>query len=130
MPIAHVIPQLRTTNLDAAIGFYVTRLGFTLEFVHQGFYAGVRSGEYRIHLKLVDEPDPSIAFVEHGDHLHLYLQTPDVSAAAAELKKNGVPLVRVHDTPWHTRECVIRDADGHTLYVGQPWPASGATDAA
>ena len=120
MEISRVIPQLRTTNLAAALGFYVGTLGFTLEFVHDDFYAGVRRGDFVVHLKLVDDPDPSVEFVRQGDHLHLYLDTPDVSAVAAELKRKGVPLVRdVHDTDWNTRECVARDPDGHTLYFGQ-----------
>jgi hypothetical protein len=31
-----------------------------------------------------------------------------------------VRLVReVHDTPWNTREFVIKDDQGHTLYFGE-----------
>jgi catechol 2,3-dioxygenase-like lactoylglutathione lyase family enzyme len=121
MQIASVAPQLRTNDLAASIDFYVKKLGFTLEFEYEGFYAGVRSGNHVIHLKRVDAPDPSIAFVDRGDHLHLYLETPDVSAVADALKRNGVPLVRdVHETAWRTRECVIKDNAGHTLYFGEP----------
>ena len=121
IPIGRVIPQLRTTDMAAAIDFYTETLGFTLEFLHDDFYGGVRSGDYLLHLKLVDERDPSIDYVEHGDHLHLYIQTPDVDAVAAALKQKGVPVVRdVHETDWNTRECVVRDPDGHTLYFGQP----------
>jgi catechol 2,3-dioxygenase-like lactoylglutathione lyase family enzyme len=70
---------------------------------------------------LIDVPDPSIAFVDREEHFHLYFEAADVAAAADELKGKGVPLVRdVHDTAWRTRECVIRDPDGHTLYFGQP----------
>ncbi len=121
MQIVRIIPQLRTTDLAASIEFYTAKLGFTLAFEHEGFYAGVRHGNYLVHLKLIDAPDPSIAFVEAGDHLHLYLETPDVSAVAEELKRRGVPLLRdVHDTAWATRECIIRDDQGHTLYFGEP----------
>ncbi len=121
MQIAHVIPQLRTTNMAVAIDFYTATLGFTLEFQYEDFYAGVRSGSDVVHLKLSDVPDPSIAFVESEEHFHLYLQTADVAAVAEELKRKGVPLVRdVHETDWRTRECIIRDPDGHTLYFGQP----------
>jgi catechol 2,3-dioxygenase-like lactoylglutathione lyase family enzyme len=120
MQIVNVTPQLRTTNLARAIEFYTTRLGFTLQFQYEDFYAGVICGRNVIHLKLIDEPDPSIAFVERGEHFHLYLQTNDVAAAAEELKRSGVPLVRdVHETAWGTRECVVKDSDGHTLYLGQ-----------
>lgn len=45
MHIARIIPQLRTTNLSAAIEFYTATLGFALEFQYQDFYACVRSGE-------------------------------------------------------------------------------------
>lgn len=121
MQISRIIPQLRTTDLRASIAFYTTKLGFTLEFQYEDFYAGVRSGDYVIHLKLVDAPDPSIAFVDHEDHFHLYLQTPDVAGVAHVLKRNDVRLVEdVHATAWGTRECVIKDNAGHTLYFGEP----------
>jgi catechol 2,3-dioxygenase-like lactoylglutathione lyase family enzyme len=120
MRISGVVPQLRTTDLAASIRFYTTRVGFTLEFQYQDFYAGIRAGSHVFHLKLVDEADPSIEFVDRGEHFHLYLETDDAAAAAAALKANGVRLVKdVHDTPWGTREFVIKDDQGHTLYFGE-----------
>jgi catechol 2,3-dioxygenase-like lactoylglutathione lyase family enzyme len=120
MAISGVISQLRTTDLKSSIGFYTTKLGLQLDFQYQDFYAGIRAGTQLFHLELVDEKDPSIQFVESGGHFHLYLQTDDVAAAAAALKANGVPLVKdVHDTPWGTREVVIKDDQGHTLYLGE-----------
>jgi catechol 2,3-dioxygenase-like lactoylglutathione lyase family enzyme len=83
MPISAAIPQLRTTDLAASIHFYTTKLGLQLEFRHQDFYAGIRAGNQVFHLKLVDETDPSIAFVEEGEHFHLYLETDDIAATAA-----------------------------------------------
>ncbi len=48
------------------------------------------------------------------------LETDDAAATAAALKRNGVRLVREgHDTPWNTREFVIKDNEGHTLYFGE-----------
>jgi len=118
--IANIVIQLRTTNLAESIRFYTTTLGFTLEFEYEDFYAGVRAGGQVVHLKLVDEPDPSIEYVEDGEHFHLYLETADVGAAADHLRQRGVALVRdVHETPWGTRECVIMDDQGHTIYIGQ-----------
>jgi catechol 2,3-dioxygenase-like lactoylglutathione lyase family enzyme len=120
MQISSVVPQLRTTDLAASIEFYTTRLGFTLEFQYDDFYAGVRSGDYVVHLKLIDAPDPSIAFVDREEHFHLYFQTADVSAVAHDLARRGVRLVKdVHETAWGTRECIIKDNAGHTLYFGQ-----------
>lgn len=120
MRITNIIPQLRTTDLARSIEFYTTKVGFTLEFVHDDFYAGLRSGDHVIHLKLVDEADPSIDFVEQGDHFHLYFETDDVAAVADALTRRGVPLERdVHGTAWETRELVVRDDQGHMLYFGE-----------
>jgi catechol 2,3-dioxygenase-like lactoylglutathione lyase family enzyme len=120
MRIDSVISQLRTTDLEASIRFYTTQLGLALEFRYGDFYAGLRAGDQRFHLKRVDAPDPAIAAVDQGDHFHLYFAVDDAAAAADRLTQNGVPLVKpLHDTPWGTREFVIRDDQGHTLYFGQ-----------
>jgi catechol 2,3-dioxygenase-like lactoylglutathione lyase family enzyme len=120
MRITAVVPQLRTANLAESIRFYTTQLGGRLEFEHEDFYAGIRLGDQLIHLKLVDAPDPSIAFVREGEHLHLYLETDDVAAVAKSLEHNGVRLTQpVHDTAWGTRECAVEDDQGHTLYFGE-----------
>jgi uncharacterized glyoxalase superfamily protein PhnB len=120
MQITSVIPQLRTTDLASSIRFYTINLDGTLEFQYQDFYAGIRLGNQVIHLKLIDEQDPSIAFVRTGEHFDLYLATNDIAATAEILQRKGVRLVReLHDTAWGTRELVIEDDQGHTLYFGE-----------
>jgi catechol 2,3-dioxygenase-like lactoylglutathione lyase family enzyme len=120
MGISGAIAQLRTTDLAASIRFYTERVGLTLAFRYEDFYAGIRAGGQVFHLKRVDARDPSIDVVERGGHFHLYFDTDDIEATAAMLKKNGVSIdTDVHDTPWGTRELVIKDDQGHTLYFGQ-----------
>ena len=47
------------------------------------------------------------------------LRTDDI-AAFRGAQAAQVRLVRdVHDTPWGTKELVIKDNQGHTLYFGQ-----------
>jgi catechol 2,3-dioxygenase-like lactoylglutathione lyase family enzyme len=121
MTINRIIPQLRTTDIQASVHFYTDKLGFTLDFIHQDFYAGVSAGGQMIHLKLVDERDPSIDYVEEGGHLHLYFEAEGLAVFAELLKSRGVRVVdEVHETPWNTREFVILDDQGHTLYFGEP----------
>ena len=120
MRISQVIPQLRTTDLAATIRFYTEQLGFALDFQYQDFYAGLRAGDQRVHLKLVDTADPSIDFVDAGEHFHLYLEIDDAAAAAERLRARGVaPVKALHDTPWGTREFAVKDDQGHTIYVGE-----------
>jgi len=120
MRISGAIPQLRTTDLAASIRFYTAKVGLTLEFQYEDFYAGIRAGHQIFHLKLVDEKDPSIAFVDAGEHFRLYFETEDAEAAADALRRNGVRLAKdVHETAWGTREFAIRDDQGHTLYFGE-----------
>jgi catechol 2,3-dioxygenase-like lactoylglutathione lyase family enzyme len=118
--ITGITPQLRTTDLESTIRFYVEKVGFTLDFRYSDFYAGLRAGDQLLHLKLADEKDPSIAYVQAGDHLHLYLNTNDVDAVATVLTSHGVRLLQPPtDTEWGTRELVFLDDQGHTIYVGQ-----------
>ena len=120
MQIKNVIAQLRTTDLQESIDFYTQLPGFELAFRYQDFYAGIRAGDQIFHLKLCDHKDPSIAFVDRDEHFHLYLEVDDAAAAADALRKKGVDLVKeVHQTAWGTREFVIKDNQGHTLYFGQ-----------
>ena len=120
MAITGIVAQLRTTDMASSIRFFTEKLGFSVEFRYQDFYAGIRAGSQIFHLKLVDEKDPSIPYVDEGEHFHLYLETDAISDFAAQLKANGVKLVKdVHETPWNTREIVIHDDQGHTLYLGE-----------
>src|SRR5437660_4326476 len=101
MQILTAIAQLRTTNLAESIRFYTTKVGLTLEFQYEDFYAGIRAGDQLFHLKHVDEKDPSIEFVDKEGHFHLYFETDDAVAAAEALTRNGVRLVKqVHETAW------------------------------
>ena len=123
MHVQRIIPQLRTTDLDSSILFYTEGLGFAVEFRYEDFYAGIRAGDHVFHLKLVDSADPGIAAVQAGEHFHLYFESSDVNAVAAQLKACGIPLVTdVHETAWKTRELVVLDDQGHTLYFGQHLP--------
>ncbi len=120
MAITSVIAQLRTTDLNESIRFYTERIGLALEFQYEDFYAGIRAGTQIFHLKLIDEKDPSIKFVDDGEHFHLYFGTDDIAALAEAIKKGGIALVTdVHETPWGTKELVIKDNQGHTLYFGE-----------
>jgi catechol 2,3-dioxygenase-like lactoylglutathione lyase family enzyme len=118
--ITSVVAQLRTNDLERTIRFYTEYLGFDVDFRYEDFYAGVRAGNSVVHLKLDDSDDPSIDYVKQRGHFHLYLETPDAAAAANAIEKKGIELVdKVHETAWGTKEFVVEDDQGHTIYYGQ-----------
>ena len=127
MKILTLIPQLRTTDLARSIRFYTALPGFALAFQYEDFYAGIRVGTQLFHLKLVDAKDPSIDVVARDEHFHLYFETTDVNAAADACRRAGLRLAKeVHETPWGTREFVVHDDQGHTLYFGSAMSVSEA----
>lgn len=71
MTIKGIAPQLRTVDMASTISFYTEKLGFTVDFKYEDFYAGIRCGVHTIHLKFVCDQDPSIPYVDEGGHLHL-----------------------------------------------------------
>lgn len=120
MQIKKIAPQIRTTDMASTVRFYTDVLGFTVQFNYEDFYVGITAGDNVLHLKQVDDQDPSIPYVEHGGHLHLYFEIDDVAGLAQDLKSKDISLVEdVHDTAWNTREIVLHDDQGHTLYFGQ-----------
>jgi len=119
MLIAAIATQLRVFDLERSVRFYIDRLGFTQEFCHGDFYIGLRAAGTSLHLKKVDAPDPSIPFVQAGDHLHLYLTVSDIDAAFKEIRGNAEVVAPITTKPWGLREFTIRDPDGHTIYIAQ-----------
>ena len=71
MAITGIVPQLRTTDMTSSVRFYTDKLGFSVEFNYRDFYTGIRAGAQIFHLKkLVDEKDPSIPYVDEGEHFN------------------------------------------------------------
>ena len=89
MAVTGVFTQIRTTDMEVSIDFYVNTLGFELDFRFEDFYAGIRVAEGQLfHLKLVDDPDPSIPFVVDGEHLHLFFPVENATAVYEQLQQH------------------------------------------
>ena len=120
MKVSRIITQLRTTDIDASIDFFLKVLGFDLAFKFSDFYAGISVAGQLFHLKLVDEKDPSIKFVADNGHFHLFIELDDVDTMAEHIRQHGGELQNeVHDTDWDTREFSVIDDQGHTIYFAQ-----------
>jgi catechol 2,3-dioxygenase-like lactoylglutathione lyase family enzyme len=107
-----VIPQLRITEAKRSLQFYVDGLGFEIDWQHQFepgyplFFSLTRSGQ-------------TIFLSEHTGDCEVggavYLVVPDVDACRDEFVNRGIDVPKPHDTPWDTREFLLKDPDGNRL---------------
>jgi len=119
MYITSLATQVRVADLDRALNFYTETLGFVEEYRYRDLHAAVRAGGTTLHLKKVDTPDPSIAFVRDGDHLHFYVGVIDIEETFRELAGKVEIVYPIATKPSGDREFTLRDPDGHTLCFAQ-----------
>jgi uncharacterized glyoxalase superfamily protein PhnB len=118
--IRQIAPQFFTTDLPATLAYYRDRLGFECvgTWDDPPVYAIVARDEHRIHFRLADPPTPNPD--KYADELlDAYLFIEDADALFAEYAARGVDFTRpLGDTPWHSREFVVKDCDGRLLAFG------------
>jgi len=118
--IRQIAPQFFTTEMAPTLAYYKDRLGFDCvgTWDDPPVYAIVVRDGHRIHFRLVDslEPCPD----KYADELlDAYLLIDNVDELYAEYLVRGIEFTRgLGDTPWHTREFVVKDCDGRLLAFG------------
>jgi uncharacterized glyoxalase superfamily protein PhnB len=109
-------PQFLVGKLNEALLFYEQRLGFSCDFVYEGFYASVSRDRAVIHLKCAEKLDAERAHRRSGEHLDAFLAVSGVRELHEELVGRGAPIIRpLEQRPWGTREFYVEDPDGYIL---------------
>ena len=118
--IRHIAPQFFTTDMAATLAYYKDKLGFDCvgTWHDPPVYAIVARDGQRIHFRLADPPRPNPD--KYADELlDAYLFIEDADALCAEYVGRGVEFTRdLGDTPWGSREFVVKDRDGRLLAFG------------
>jgi uncharacterized glyoxalase superfamily protein PhnB len=118
--IRQIAPQFFTNQMAATLAYYSERLGFECVGAWQDppVYAIVARDDQRIHFRLADPPTASPD--KYADELldaYLFVENPDT--LYAEYAARGVEFTRMlGDTPWQSREFVVKDCDGRLLAFG------------
>ena len=117
MPAQTVIPQLRITNAAKSLLFYVEGLGFQVDWKHQ-FEPG-----YPWFFQIT-RASQTIFLTEHAGDCEVggavYFQVPDVDACYADFAARQIEFSKLPDnTPWGTREMLLKDPDGNRLRFAQ-----------
>jgi uncharacterized glyoxalase superfamily protein PhnB len=118
--IRHIAPQFFTTDLPATLAYYRDKLGFACLGTWQDppVYAIVGRDNHRIHFRLAEPPAANPDKYD-DELLDAYLSVEDADALYAEYAFRGVEFTRpLGDTPWRSREFVVKDCDGRLLAFG------------
>lgn len=114
-------PQFLVEKLNDSLEFYEQRLGFSLDFVYQDFYASVSRDRAVIHLKCAPKLAAERAHRKSAEHLDAYLVVSGVGELHEELARRGAPIVRaLEQRPWGTRDFYVEDPDGYILCFSEP----------
>ena len=118
--IRQIAPQFFTTDMTATLNYYKVKLGFECLGTWQDppVYAIVARNENRIHFRLADPPTPNPDKYD-DELLDAYLFIDNADALYVEYAARDVEFTRtLGDTPWHSREFVVKDCDGRLLAFG------------
>ena len=114
--IESAAPQFLVDDLGASLAFYERRLGFTRDFVYEGFYASVSRDRAVIHLKCAPKLPAARAHRRAGEHLDAYLAVAGVEELHAELVGRGASIAKpLERRPWGARDFYVEDPDGYVL---------------
>jgi len=118
--IRQIAPQFFTTDIPGTLAYYKDKLGFECLGTWQDppVYAIVARDQHAIHFRCA--PPPTDNPDKYADELlEAYLRVEDVDALYADYAARGVEFTReLGDTPWRSREFVLKDCDGRLLAFG------------
>jgi uncharacterized glyoxalase superfamily protein PhnB len=118
--IRQIVPLFFTTDIAATLSWYQEKLGFECQGTWQDppEYAIVSRDQQAIHFRCAEPP--TINPDKYDDVLlDAYLSVDEVDALHAEYAAKGVELTRqLGNTPWNSREFVVKDCDGRLLAFG------------
>jgi catechol 2,3-dioxygenase-like lactoylglutathione lyase family enzyme len=118
--VRQIAPLFFTMDIPATLAYYLDKLGFEcLGTWHDPpVYAVVARDRHAIHFRCA-EPPTANPDKYRDELLDAYLRVDDADALYAEYAGQGVEFTRgPANTPWHSREFVVKDCDGRLLAFG------------
>ena len=118
--IRRIAPQFFTLDVPGTLAYYETKLGFKCLGMWQDppVYATVARDQQAIHFRCAEPPTANPN--KYSDELlDAYILVEDADALCTEYAARGVEFTReLANTPWHSREFVVKDRDGRLLAFG------------
>ena len=118
--IRRIAPQFFTLDIPSTLAYYKDKLGFEClgTWLDPPVYAIVARDQHAIHFRCAEPPRANSD--KYSDELlDAYVLVEDADSLYAEYAAQGVEFTReLANTPWNSREFVVKDCDGRLLAFG------------
>ena len=108
-------PQLIVADIKRSIKFYTIKLGFSLEFNYEDFYAGVSKDGYVIHLKCGMPSAEERKSRRDNEHLDLVFSVDNIEYLYNEMLVAAIDIIQPLRIMPYGREFYIADPDGYII---------------
>jgi catechol 2,3-dioxygenase-like lactoylglutathione lyase family enzyme len=116
-----IAPQFLVDDLETAIAYYRNKLGFSVDFCYDSFYAGVSRDGFAIHLKCAPKTPSDRAHRKQNEHLDAYISVTGVTMLHDELRSRGALISKsLEARPWSCTDFYVEDPDGYILCFSEP----------
>ncbi len=118
--VRQIAPLFFTEDIPTTLAYYKNKLGFEClgTWHNPPVYAIVARDQKAIHFRCAAPPTPN-PDKYRDELLDAYVFVEDADALYAEFAGHGVEFTReLANTPWHSREFVLKDCDGRLLAFG------------
>ncbi|HVW98222.1 MAG TPA: VOC family protein [Mucilaginibacter sp.] len=113
--IKSLSPQLLVADLERAVAFYCSYLGFGVGFRYGDFYAGLERDHYSLHLKADDTRGAERSGRRDNEHADIVFAVGNISEFYHEvIRQSPEVVVPLREMPYG-REFYIADPDGYIL---------------
>ena len=111
-----IAPQFLVDDLGVALAYYRDRLGLTVDFTYESFYAAVSRDGVTVHLKRAPKTLADRLHRKEHQHLDAYIEVSGVDALYKEVDSRGARItMALGQRPWGHTDFYVEDADGYIL---------------
>jgi catechol 2,3-dioxygenase-like lactoylglutathione lyase family enzyme len=112
LSIKGMSPQLSVADIEHSIEFYTKKLGFSLDFKYEDFYAGIVKDGQSIHLKSGTPPGKD---EKNKEDLAIIFSVDSIERLYEEVLGKSIEIVQpLRDMPYG-REFYLADPDGNRI---------------
>lgn len=108
-------PLLVVSDLKRSIQFYTGPLGFEVNFVHGGFYAGLGIGNHSIHLKAGTPSSSERQRRRENEDVDLIFGVKDLDGLYEQVCSQKIEIIQPLRVMPYGREFYVSDPDGYVL---------------